>query len=87
MNIDFNSLIAPVITFLLGIGVVGGFVVKYIGKAKKAIGIAKEGLDLVNTVIESLEVKAGETKSELTADEITAIRKEYDELMKAIGKK
>ena len=59
---DMNSFIAPAVTFILGIGIVGGFVIKYIGKARKAINIAKEALDVANTVIESLEVKAGETK-------------------------
>ena len=81
---DWNQVIAPAVTFLLGIGVVGGFVIKYLGKAKKAINIATQSLDLVNVVIKSLEIKAGETKSELTEEEINDIKTEYNELMVAI---
>jgi hypothetical protein len=84
---DLTQIIAVGVTALLSIGGIGVFVAKNIAKAKKAINVASESLDLVNTVIKSLEIKAGETKSELTADEIKAITAEYNELMAAIKAK
>ena len=87
MNLDLNSLIAPVISFILGIGIVGTFLAKFIPKSKKYFKIAKEALDVVDTVVESLEIKAGEVKSTLTEDEMKNILKEAKELKEAFEAK
>jgi uncharacterized protein YegJ (DUF2314 family) len=53
-----DSIISHGLTLLLGIGVVGAFVVKYAFKAKKALKALNESLDVVEKVIEAAEDKA-----------------------------
>ena len=53
-----DMLMSHGLTFLLGIGIVGTFVAKYIGKAKKAVTALKESLDVIDGVIKAAEDKA-----------------------------
>ena len=53
-----DSIISHGLTLLLGIGVVGGFVVKFAGKAKKAVSALKESLDVVDGIINAAEDKS-----------------------------
>lgn len=53
-----DSIIAHGLTFVLGIGVVWAFVVKYAGKAKKALKALNESLDVIEKVIDAAEDKA-----------------------------
>ena len=81
MSLELNSLIAPAATFILGIGAVWAFLSKFTPAARKYLKIAKEALDLLNKVLESIEDK------EVTSTEVEDIRKEANELMVALGKK
>ena len=53
-----DTIISHGLTLLLGIGVVGGFVVKYAAKAKKVLVALNESLDVIQKVIEAAEDKA-----------------------------
>jgi uncharacterized membrane protein (Fun14 family) len=52
-----DNIIAVGVTFVLGIGVVGGFVVKYALQARKAVKLLKEGVDVVEEVLLAVEAK------------------------------
>lgn len=78
---DLNTLIAPVATFILGIGIVWKFLSKFTPAAKKYIGIASNALGLLDVVLKAIEDK------KIDGVEISAIRKEAEELMVSIGKK
>ena len=68
-----NGVIASIITFLLGIGVVGVFLRKY------AL-VAKEAAELINVVIDSIQ------DGKVNDAEIAAILKEYKDIPLAIQK-
>jgi len=69
--------ILPIVNFVLGLGVIA-FVFKYIGQAKKYLGVAKEALDLLNAIVKAIEDK------EVTKSEIALIKEEVDQLMDAL---
>jgi len=75
---DWGSIVAPIVSFVLGIGVVGAFVAKYAGAAKKYLNIATEALSLLNTVVKAIEDK------EVTAGEVNLIKDEINDLMAAL---
>lgn len=52
-----DGMISYGLTLLLGIGAVGGFVVKYASKAKKLLTAVNETLDVIEKVIEAAEDK------------------------------
>ena len=52
-----DGLISQGLTFLLGIGVVGVFVIKYASKARKVVTALKESLDVIEKVIVAAEDK------------------------------
>lgn len=64
-------------TFLLGVGVVGTFVVKYAAKAKRAVVLLKEGMDVVESVIVAIEDK------EVSAAEVNKIVEEAKQVKAA----
>lgn len=72
-----DNIIATGLTFLLGIGVIGAFVVKYASKAKKALKALNEALDVVESVIEAAEDKS------VTEAEFQAVVKEAKEAKEA----
>ena len=69
--------LATILTGLLGLILAGGFGVKF----KKYKKVAKEGLDVLNAVIESLE------DDQITDDEVGVIVKEAKEFINEIKKK
>ncbi len=75
---EINQIVAWAVSFVIGIGAVSAFIAKYAGKAKKAISIAKEAIDTLDTVLKAVE------DSKVDALEVEAIRKEANELMAAI---
>jgi nitrogen regulatory protein PII-like uncharacterized protein len=72
-----DSIISHGLTLLLGIGVVGAFVVKYASRAKKALKALNEALDVVEAVIVAAEDKA------VTEAEFQAVVKEAKEAKEA----
>ena len=72
-----DSIISNGLTLLLGIGVVGAFVVKFATKAKKLLKALNETLDAIESVIEAAENKA------VTETEFQAIVKEVKEAKQA----
>jgi hypothetical protein len=75
---DLNHIIATALTFLAGIGVVGVFIKKYAVKAGKYLSIAKETLDLLDTVVKAIE------DQKIDDIEVAKIREEVNALMAAI---
>ena len=76
-----NNLIAPIATFILGLGAVWTILAKFTPAAKKYIKIASEALGLLDSVLTAIEDK------KIDNGEIVNIRKEADELLAALGKK
>lgn len=72
-----DSIISHGLTLLLGVGVVGAFVVKYASKAKKALKALNEALDVVEAVIVAAEDKT------VTEAEFQAVVKEAKEAKEA----
>ena len=52
-----ENIIAVGVTFVLGIGGVGGVVTKHIGRARKAVTLAKEAFDVMEAVLKAVEDK------------------------------
>ena len=75
---DFNQIAASIGTFILGIGVVWTVLAKFTPKARKYFKIAKEALDIVDSVLTVVEDKT------LTTQEIENIAKEAKELKDAL---
>lgn len=53
-----DSIISYGLTALLGVGVIGAFVVKYAARAKKLLKALNETLDLVEKIIDAAEDKS-----------------------------
>ena len=87
MNIDWGQIIAPLASFVLGVGVISAFLAKFIGKAKKYIHIAKEALDLVNAIVSALDLQPGEKVATITAPEIQRIMNDVQELRNSLTEK
>lgn len=79
-----DSIISHGLTLLLGVGVVGAFVVKYASKAKKLLKALNESLDLVEKVIEAAEDK---TVTEAEFQGIVAEAKQAKEAWIDLAKK
>ena len=78
---NWQIIVTSIGTFVLGIGVVWKFLGKFTPHAKRYIGVAKESLDLLDTVLKAVE------DQKIDTIEVEAIRKEAEELIKILGKK
>ena len=72
---DLGNLIAPIATFILGIGAVWTFLAKFTPAAKKYIGIAASSLALLDKVLKAIE------DQKVDDAEIQAIREEANKLI------
>lgn len=78
-----DSIISHGLTLLLGIGVVGGFMVKYAVKAKQALKALNESLDVIEKVIEAAEDKAvTETEFQVFVREAKEAKQAWIDLIK-----
>ena len=83
---NLGSIIAWAVTAIASIGAVSIFVKKYIGKAKKAIAIATEALNIVNDSIIAVEPDA-EGVIRITAEEVAEIARHANLLKQQLSKK
>jgi uncharacterized protein YegJ (DUF2314 family) len=80
-----DSIISHGLTLLLGIGVVGAFVVKFASKAKKVITALKESIDVIDHVIIAAEDKAvTEVEFQAFIKEAKEAKQAWVELMKKV---
>lgn len=78
MDITLNQIVAWGASLLIGIGAVSAFLAKYSGKAKKAVFVAKESIDLLDATLKSIE------DGKVDDIEVAKIRDEVNQLMTAI---
>lgn len=74
MHFDIQTIITGIGGAILGIGAVSTFLGRYLPTAKKYIGIAGDSLDLVDSVLDSVE-KDADGKITITAEELERIQK------------
>lgn len=78
MEFNLETIITSVITGILSITAVSAFLIRYLGKASKYANIAKEAVEALTAVVNSLK------DGKLSTEEIEAIKKEIEEFKLAI---
>jgi hypothetical protein len=73
-----NQFFAWIASYVVGIGVVAVFIEKNLGKVRKAIKIADETLDVLNSILDASEDKR------ITAKELEVIMAQVTELQAAL---